>query len=115
MTFVGNFLNFHVKERFLYCLDYLLEILPIFEASCCSIVVERTTACIRPPLLGMFVNSRFLGVFCPSLINDRSELVDYAFQFFHVANVRYVQVFEVQNDFFNKGCFLVTLWRNQKF
>jgi len=108
-------LDFHVEESSLDILNYLLEVLPIIKTSCRSIVIERTAAFISPPLLGMFGKSRFLGIFHPSLVNNHPKLVDYAFQFFRVANVRCVQVFEVRNDFFNKGSFLVTLWRNQKF
>ena len=115
MTFICNFLNFRVKEGSLDILNYLLETLPIVKTSCHSIVIERMTTFFHPPLVGMFGNFRFLSIFCLYLVNNCPKLIDYAFQFFHVSNVRHVQVFEVRNDFFNKGSFLVTFWRNQKF
>ena len=111
-TFICNFLNFCVKEGFLNILNYLLETLPIIETSCRSIIIERPTIFFCPPLVGMFGNFRFLGIFCLYLVNNHPKLIDYVFQFFHVSNIRHVQVFEVQNDFFNKGSFLVTFWRN---
>ena len=89
-TFIHNFLNFCVKEGSLDVLNYLLETLPIVKTSCRSIVIERMTTFFHLPLLGMFGNFRFLSIFCPCLINNRPKLVDYAFQFFHVSNVRYV-------------------------
>ena len=57
MTFVGNFLDFCVEESSLDVLNYLFEVLPIIETSCCSIVIERMAAFISPPLLGMFGKS----------------------------------------------------------
>ena len=114
-TFIRNFLNFRVKKGSLDVLNYLFETLSIVETSCHSIVIERITTFFCPPLLAMFGNFRFLGIFCPCLVNNHPKLIDYVFQFFCVSNVRCVQVFEVQNDFFNKGSFLIAFWRNQKF
>jgi len=88
-------LDFHVEESSLDVFNYLFEVLPIIETSCHSIVIERMAAFISPPLLGMFGKSQFLGIFRPSLVDNCPKLVDYAFQFFYVANVRYVQVLEV--------------------
>ena len=95
ITFIRNFLNFHVKEGSLDILNYLLETLSIVETSCHSIVIERTTTFFCPPLVGMFGDLRFLGIFCPCLVNNHPKLIDYVFQFFCVPNIRHVQVFEV--------------------
>ena len=106
-TFIHSFLNFCVKEESLDVLNYLLEALPTVKTSCHSIIIERMTIFFHPPLLGMFGNFRFLGIFFPCLVNNCPKLIDYAFQFIHVSNVKHVQFFEVWNDFFNKNSFLV--------
>ena len=115
MTFIRNFLNFCVKEGSLDVLNYLFETFPIVKTSCHSIVIEKPTTFFCPLLFRIFGNFWFLGIFCPCLVNNHPKLIDYAFQSFHVSNVRCVQVFDVRNDFFNKGSFLVAFWRNWKF
>ena len=39
LFFVNDFLNFGVEERLLHSFDCALEPLPIFQISCCSILV----------------------------------------------------------------------------
>ena len=94
-TFIHSFLNFCIKERSLDVLNYFLEALPTVKTSCYFIIIERITTFFCPPLLGIFGNFRFLGIFFPCLVNNCPKLIDYAFQFFCVSNVRHVQFFEV--------------------
>ena len=114
-TLVRNFLNFIVKKRSFDIFNYLLEFLPIFKTSWRSIVIERVTTFLHPPLFGMLGDFWFLGIFCSCLSDKCSKLVDCAFQFFGIINVRHVHVFEVQNNVFNECSFLVTFWGHWEF
>ena len=114
-TFIRDFLNFVIKVGSLNIFDCHLELLPVFKTSWCPIVFKRLFVFFRPPLFGVFGNFRFFCVFCPSLVNDYSKLVDYLFEFIDVFNVRCVQTLEVQNDVLDESSFLVTFWGKSEF
>jgi len=53
LFFVSDFLNFSVEERSLHRFDCVLENFPIFQISCCSIIVQHTSALFIPSTLEM--------------------------------------------------------------
>ena len=53
LFFVNDFLNFGVKERSLCSFDCALEPFLVFQISCHSILVQRTSTLFIPPTLGM--------------------------------------------------------------
>ena len=53
LFFVSDFLNFDVKEWSLYRFDFDLENFPIFQTSCCPIIVQSKTILLVPPTLGI--------------------------------------------------------------
>ena len=53
LFFVSDFLNFGVEERSLRRFDCALENFPIFQISCCTIIVQHTSALLIPPTLGI--------------------------------------------------------------
>ena len=56
LFFVSDFLNFGVEERSLCRFDCALENFPIFQISCCPIIVQHTSTLFVPPTLGMLCN-----------------------------------------------------------
>jgi len=53
LFFINNFLNFGVEKRLLCSFDYALEPFSIFQISCHSILVQRTSTLFIPPTLGI--------------------------------------------------------------
>jgi len=53
LFFVNNFLNFGIKERSLCSFNCALKPFPVFQISCHSILVQRTSTLFIPPTLGM--------------------------------------------------------------
>ena len=70
---VCNFLNFIVEKGSLDVFNYLFEFLPMFETPWCSVIIERVTVFFCPPLFGMLGDFWFLGIFCPSLVDNHSN------------------------------------------
>ena len=114
-TFVRDFLNFVIKEGSLDVFDSLLELFPVFETSWWPVIVERPFTLVRPPLFGVFGNFQFFCIFSPSLVDDRSKLIDYSFQLTNIFNVGCIQRLEVQNDVLDEVGFLVAFWSQDEF
>jgi len=65
MFFVSDFLNFFIKENMFCGLDYAFERFPIFQISCCPVLVQSTIIIVIPPAFGMFRNSNFFSIHLP--------------------------------------------------
>ena len=63
-------------------------------------------------MLGDF---QFLCVFCLSLVNDCSNLMDCLLEFVNVIDVGCVQALEVQNDILDESSFLFTFGSESEF
>ena len=58
-------------------------------------------------MFGVFGNFRLLCVFCPSLYNDCSKLMNYLLEFDDVIDIGHVQPLEIQNDVLDESGFLI--------
>ena len=63
----------------------------------------------------MLGNFHFLCIFCPSLVDDCSNLMDCLFEFVSVINVGRVQALEIHNDFLDESSFLFTFGSESEF
>ena len=76
---------------------------------------SRPFTLVRPSLFGVFGNFQFFCIFSPSLVDDRSELIDYSFQLTDIFNVGCIQRLEVRNDVLDEVGFLVAFWSQGEF
>ena len=53
LSFVGDFLDFEIKEGPLGIFDYFLKCLPVFKASRYPIIPQGLIVFLSPPVLGM--------------------------------------------------------------
>ena len=53
LSFVGDFLDFEIKEGPLGIFDYFLKCYPVFKISRCFIIPQRLITFLSPPALGM--------------------------------------------------------------
>ena len=53
LSFVGDFLDFEIKEGLLGIFDHFLKCLPVFKASRCPIISQESITFLSPPALGM--------------------------------------------------------------
>ena len=58
-------------------------------------------------MFGVLGNFQLLCVFCPSLCNDCSKLMNYLLEFDDVINIGHVQPLEVRNDVLDESGFLI--------
>ena len=114
-SLIRNFLNFFIKKGSLDVSNYLLEFLLVFKTPWCSVIIERLTTFFCPPLFGILGYFWFLGIFCPSLVDDRSEIVDNSFQFIDGLNVEHIHTFEVWNNIINESGFLFAFQGQSKY
>ena len=114
-TFVRNFLNFVIEEGSLDIFDCLLELFPVFETFWWPVIIERLFTFVGPPLFGVLGNFQFFCIFSPSLVDDRSKLIDYSFQLTDIFNVGCIQKLEVRNDILDEVGFLVAFWSQGEF
>jgi len=54
LSFVGDFLDFEIKEGLLSIFDHFLKCLLVFKASRYHIILQGSIAFLGPPALGMF-------------------------------------------------------------
>ena len=75
-------------------LDNSFQCLPIFQTSCCPIIVEGFAALFCPPLLGVFLESRAFCVLGLCSIDRGLNMIDNTFQIVFVGNIGCFKVFE---------------------
>ena len=65
ILFVSDFLNFVIEESMFYGLNCALECFPIFQASCCPIIIQSMVAFFISPAFGMSHNSDLFSICFP--------------------------------------------------
>ena len=100
-----KFPSFDSVHQLPWALTFVCDFLNFFQFS-------RPFTLVRPSLFGVFGNFQF---FFPSLVDDRSELIDYSFQLTDIFNVGCIQRLEVRNDVLDEVGFLVAFWSQGEF
>ena len=68
--FIRDFLDLYVKEITFSRFDFTLEHFPIFQTSCCSIVVQYVIVFFIPPFLRMFHDFDTFAILIPCKIDS---------------------------------------------
>ena len=103
-----KFPSFDSVHQLPWALTFVCDFLNFFQFS-------RPFTLVRPSLFGVFGNFQFFCIFSPSLVDDRSELIDYSFQLTDIFNVGCIQRLEVRNDVLDEVGFLVAFWSQGEF
>jgi len=76
-VFVGNFIDFFVKEAMFCLLDYSFESFPVLQLFGLFIYIEIPITVIIPPSYGVLCDIDFLGVFIPYSINIIGKQINF--------------------------------------
>ena len=112
---VCDFFDFAIEERPFGFSGGWLESLPWFSTPRRPIVVQSTATWVSPPLFWMFWHFWSLSMFCPCLIDNQSQLVDYGVEPFNIIDIWGVEKGEIRRDIFEELLFLVASRSNNEF
>ena len=115
MALVRDFFDFAIEEwPFGFSGSWLESLLGITTPRC-SIVVQSNATWVSPPLFWMFQHFWSFSMFCPYLIDDRSQLVDNGVEPFNIIDIWDVERGEIRKDIFEELLFLVVSRSNNEF
>ena len=112
---VRDFFDFAIEEWPFGFSGGWLESLPGFLTPKRPIVVQSTATWVSLPLFWMFRHFWFFSMFCPCLIDNWSQLVNYGVEPFNIIDIWGVEKGEICKDIFEELLFLVTSRSNNKF
>ena len=113
--FIGYFLDFEIEEGPLCIFDSLLESFPVFNTFQRPIFFQISVIIFIPLVLWVLCDINDSWVLYPGIVYNVSKIINNLFQFGYIWYVRYVQVLEWCDYFFNKQFFLFTIFGDSSF